>query len=375
MAFNNELTFDQIGNMSEEEITDNQENISDGEDSPFASDEEDIKDDINLDEEDIEDTDQEEVADGSQEDEENSDEGGNSPNFVASIATAIKKEGILSLLDDSDFEEIKDAADLAILFNKQVDRMFDEKQQRISKALEINMEPDAIREYEQALGVVNGIDTSILESESADGEKLRGQVLIQDYLNKGFSIERARREASKSIEAGTDIEDSKEALEEMKVFYTKNYDDAIKNAEKVHNERVKQEKEFSSALEKRFLETEEPIKGIKLNKSERQKLHNQYAKFVDKDDKGNPLTAIQKYAKENPADYQYNINALFYLTDGFKDLGKVVNKEVKKKTKSAFNDLEKKLSNSNNRVGGGGLNFVNDKSSDSYSGWSVQMEE
>ena len=48
---------------------------------------------------------------------------------------------------------------------------------------------------------------------------------------------------------------------------------------------------------------------------------------------------FKKYAKDNPSDYQYALNTLYYLTDGFQNLGKVVGK-VKNKTKSAL-ELEK----------------------------------
>lgn len=35
---------------------------------------------------------------------------------------------------------------------------------------------------------------------------------MQDYLNRGYSQARAEREYNKSVQAGTDIEDAKEAL-------------------------------------------------------------------------------------------------------------------------------------------------------------------
>ena len=62
------------------------------------------------------------------------------------------------------------------------------------------------------------------------------------------------------------------------------------------------------------------------------------------------------------------------LLNGFKDIGKVVQKQVKKQTKSALSDLERKLRNPANNVGSGGLDFGNDTSQDSYKGLTVVLD-
>lgn len=99
MDFTGELTFDMIGNMSDEEFKDkdsqeNQVTEDIDEASPFEFD--------TTEENVLEDP--EGVGDESQEDgKPTSQEEGTSPNFYASIASSLRADGILNLLDDTDY--------------------------------------------------------------------------------------------------------------------------------------------------------------------------------------------------------------------------------------------------------------------------------
>lgn len=371
MEIDNELTFDMIGNVSDEgekEIT--TEEIVE-EDAPLFTSEEEVED---SDEEGVilesvgeEDQGEEELPDTLNED------GGDSPNFYASIADSLKKDGFFTL-DDSDWKDIESADGLAELFQKQVDALLDSKQKRIEEALNNNIPVDTVKQYEQVLSYVDSISEESLREETPEGEQLRGDLICQDYMNRGFSQERANKEVKKSFEAGTDVEDSLEALSEVRTFYKKEYENILETSKEERKSLLEKEREESKRLEDLFLKTEEPIKGVKLTENERKKVLKQYTKFVSKDSKNNPLNAVQSYAHENPLEYQYNINLLYYLTNGFKDMGTVLQKGVNKKTKSTLSNLEKTLRNPNTQLGGGGLNFDNDRSSDSYKGINVVLD-
>ena len=367
----NELSFDMIGNMSDEEIAakqvadeqNKQNEITEGlEEELFPEGNE-------------EDIDPEGVGDEGQESEEEIiPEDGKSPNFYASIASSLKGDGILTL-DDSDFENIENADDLAALFRKQTDKLLDDNQKRINEALSNDVPVDTVKQFENVLTYIKSISEEDLQAETPEAEQLRGNIIVQDYMNKGFSQERANKEVKKSFEAGTDIEDALESLKEVKDFYTSKYNEVINSAKEEKANKLKGEREQSKQIEKKFLEVEEPIKGIKLTENERKKILNLYTKFIGKDSSNKPLNAIQQYANDNPVDYQYNISLLYYLTDGFEDLGKVIQKEVKTKTKSALSNLEKTLRNPSNNLGGGnGLSFDNDRSSESFKGISVDLD-
>lgn len=375
MGMSEGLTFDMIGNVSETEIEENQSTtIEDTSEIEFSTLGE-AGDTPELDDETTEDTIPENVDGEHQEQvEESSSKDTDSPNFYSSIATSLHKDGILNLLDDTDFKEVTDATSFAAVFQKQIDSMLDAQQQRINEALNSNVPVDAVKQFEQTISYLEGIDQSTIESESEEAEQLRGNIIVQDYMNKGFSQERANKEAAKSFDAGTDIEDAIDSLKDVKKFYNEGYKKVLTESKEAKQNKLKEEKKQLQELEDKFLKTEEPIKGIKLTPLERKKMYKQFTDFVDKDASGKPLNAIQKYAKDNPSDYQYALNTLYYLTDGFQNLGKVVGKEVKNKTKSALSELEKTLRNPANNFGTGGLDFGNDKSSESFKGFTVALD-
>lgn len=377
-----ELDLNMLGNAEDLFPIENEEIITESEDLFSTETEEEIKEEIKeeIDSEEVieKDLNSEGVGEESQEDLEDeviqTESKNNSPNFYSNLATTLSESGILTL-DEKEFENITEPEHLAALFTKQIDSLLDAKQKRIDEALNYEIPVDQVKQFENVISYVNNIKEDNIKEESQEAETLRGNIIYQDYINKGFSKERAEKELKKSFDAGTDIEDAMYALEELKSFYSDEYENIIQEAKDKKNIAIKEEKELAKKIENKFNKETEPIKGIKLSKEDRTKLLNQHSKFIAKDDSGKPLNAIQKYAKENPIDYQYNINLLYYLTDGFKDLGKVINKEVKSKTNKAFKNLENTLRNPSNHLGGGlGMDFGNDKSSEANLGVMIDFE-
>jgi hypothetical protein len=175
-----------------------------------------------------------------------STKGGTSPktNFYSSIASALKDEGILPDLDDEVVNNVKSPEDFAEAIEKQIQSKFDERQKRIDAALNANVEPDEVRQYEGTLNYLDSIKDEHISDESEKGEELRKRLIFQDFINRGYSKERATREVKKSFDSGTDIEDAKEALESNKEYFNNQYQDLIKEAQreiKEEQERVRKE--------------------------------------------------------------------------------------------------------------------------------------
>ena len=79
----------------------------------------------------------------------------------------------------------------AELIEKQIQARFDEKQKRIDEALGVGVEPSAIQQYERTLDYLDGISDDTISDESEKGETLRKQLIYQDFINRGYSKERA----------------------------------------------------------------------------------------------------------------------------------------------------------------------------------------
>mgnify|MGYP003617793659 FL=1 len=303
---------------------------------------------------------------------------GTSPktNFYSSIASALKEEGIFPDLDDDTLNGIKTPEDFAEAVEKTVQARLDERQKRIDAALQADVEPDEVRRYEQTLANLDAIKEEYITDETEKGERLRKNLIYQDFRNRGYSEARAKREVEKSFNAGTDIEDAKEALESNREYFSTQYQDLIKEAQEEAKEEQRKIKEEAAQLKKSMLEDKEVFTGIALDKTTRQKAFDNITKPVFKTEDGEYLTAIQKYETDNPVEFRKYLSVLFTMTDGFKNIDGLVKGKVKKEVKQSLRELEHKLSNTA-RTSTGNPRFVGavEEDTESYigKGWDLDV--
>lgn len=296
----------------------------------------------------------------------NSQEGGTSPDFFSSIATAFAEEGIFPDLDEETINNIKDAQSFREAIDAQIRAGLDEQQRRVAEALDNGVEPDQIRQHEQLIGWLNDQEKNI-EVEGDAGDDLRRRIIMQDYLNKGFKAERAKQKVDKIFEDGTEVDEAKEALQSLKQHYTESYqklrDDAKKEAEQEAEERNQK----AARIKKSIIEGKTKFFGdIELSKDVRQSAYDAISKPIYRDPKtGETYTAVQKLELDNSEEFLAKLGLLYALTDGFTSINGLVDKKVKKEVKRGFSELERKINNTA-RNSHGNLDFasgVNDENS------------
>lgn len=303
---------------------------------------------------------------------------GTSPkNFYSSIAKALKEEGIFPDLDDEGLSKVKDPEDFRDLIDQQIKAGLDERQKRIDEALNAGVEPTEIKKYENTINFLDSINEENISDEGDKGEKLRKDLIYQDFINRGYSKERATREVQKSFNAGTDIDDAKEALKSNIDFFRDKYDELVNDAKSEAEEEEKERKDQAEKLKSSILNDKDVFGDLSVDKSTRQKIYDNIAKPVYKDpETGEYFTAIQKYEMENRTDFLKNIGLLFTLTDGFKNLDGLVKGKVKKEVKKGLRELEHTLNNTA-RTSDGNLKFVSGVDEDPESfigkGWNLDV--
>ena len=155
----------------------------------------------------------------------------------------LKEYDIENYTINDDFTiDVKEDIDLDLrdLVEQQIRAGLDERQQRIEDALNAGVETSEIKQYENTIDFLDNIQEDALSDESDKGEKLRKNLIFQDFINRGFSKERASREVQRSLDSGTDIDDAKEALKSNLEYFKDKYDNLIKDAQA---ETKRQEKE------------------------------------------------------------------------------------------------------------------------------------
>ena len=294
------------------------------------------------------------------------DGGGTSPNenFYSSIANAMAEDGIFPNLDEETVSKADSAEALSDLIEAEVNARFDEAQQRIKKALENGVEPDSIRMYEGTLNRLHSIKDTDITAETPEAEQLRYQLITQDYMNNGYSREKADKMARRSIDAGNDLEDAKDALQSNKEFFQKAYDKMLKDAQKEAEQEKENRRKQSEKLKDSLLKDKTLMGDMEISQDLRKKAFECISKPVYKDpDTGEYLTAVQRFEQEHPVEFIKYVGLFIALTDNFKDFDSLYKGKVKKEVRKGMRALEQTL-NGTRRNADGSLKMVTKASDD-----------
>lgn len=291
---------------------------------------------------------------------------GSSPieNFYSSIANAMAEDGILPNLTEEALSGVVDAESFSAAIEQEINARFDEKQLRISKALDNGVAPNDIRIYEGTIQRLSTIKDTDLTAENEQGEQLRYQLITQDYMNKGFSREKADKMAKRSIDAGNDIDDAKEALQSNKEYFQDKYDKVLKDAEAEAEATKATRRKQAEKLKDSIMKDKTLLGDIEVSHDVRKKVVDNISKPVYRDpETGDYLTALQKYELEHKEDFIKNVGLLYTLTNGFKDFDTFTKGKVKKEMKKGIKELVDTL-NTTRRSSNGGLKMVTSQRED-----------
>lgn len=290
---------------------------------------------------------------------------GTSPNnFYSSIANACAVDGIFPNLDDETIKKAVDAESFSNLIEAEITARFDEKQKRISQALENGVEPNDIKKYESTLNYINTITDAAIAEESEKGEQLRYNLIYQDFINKGMTPDKAKKFADRTVDAGTDVEDAKEALLSNKEFFSNAYNKMLQEAQQKADEDKAEREKNAKELEKSLMKDKQLFGDMEISNDIRKKAFDSISKPVYKDpETGDYMTAIQKYESEHRADFLKYTGLIFAMTNGFKDFDSFAKGKVRKEVKKGLRELEQTLNNTR-RNNDGSLRMVTNQKDD-----------
>lgn len=296
------------------------------------------------------------------------EDSGTSPNnFYSSIASALAVDGIFPNLTDDVIKKANDAESFASLIEDEVNARLDEKQQRISKALDSGVEPNDIKMYENTLSYISGITDAQISEEGEKGEQLRRNLIYQDFINKGEKPERAQKLTERSIDTGNDIEDAKDALQSNREFFSNAYNNLLKEAQEKSDQEKAARAKAAEKLKNDIMTDKQIMGDMEIGKDVRKKALENITRPVYKDpDTGDYLTAIQRYESEHRGDFLAKVGLIFTITNGFKDFDSFVKGKVKKEVRKGLRDLEHTLNNTS-RSSDGSLRMVTNAKDDPYS--------
>jgi len=285
-----------------------------------------------------------------------------SPNLSSSIALSLVDEGLLQTLDEDRIKGIATAEDLIEAFKEDLHNQLDERQKRIDEALTYGLEPTKIQRYESWINTLDGISDEMISAETDEAENYRKNLIMQNFINKGFSEDDARDMVERSVESGKDIDDAKKALESCKKFFKSEYDKEVNSVKKDYENRVNEQKKQMNKIEDSILNDDDFYAQFEINKTTRKKILDSVTKPIF-DDNGQKITALQKYMRDNPVDSYKVLGTLFVITEGFTKFNNIMKGVVKKEVRKNVQNLERALNQT--RVSDGSLSYQSGIGTDS----------
>ena len=292
-----------------------------------------------------------------------------SADFYSSVASAMRQDGVLEYLNDEDIAAVTDADSFRAAMEREISMRYDEGQRELMEAMGYGADVGELAQLQQTIGWLDSIDPQTLGNDGDEqAAQLRKDLISGYYSSLGMSPEQVAREVKKSLDAGTDIEDAKAALEQQRGFFRSVYDGRIQEAKRREDQRRLELENRQRTVSERIMNSEEPISGLRVDKRIREKaLENMYSPTVKGAD-GRYYTKVQAYQMEHPDEFLQAVGLLYTLTDGFTSFDKVVAGAVRREKNKNIKNLESVL---RSRQGGGnGLSYVANGRGDSAGGGS-----
>lgn len=287
-------------------------------------------------------------------------------NLFHSIAAALREEGVFPDLDDDTLKGVNDAGSFRDLINRQIEAGLTEQQKRISNALSNGVQPDEVQQYEGALAFLDQVTEEALTANNSDGEELRKRIIYQDLINRGYSNEKAIKEIKKSLDAGTDIDDARDALQGNREYFQSRYNALLDNAKAQRQQAEEAYNQRAERFKKSLMEDNKVFGSVDIDKDTRRRVLDVLTKPTKRDDSGKYYTELQWAQKEDADQFSRNVGLLYVLTDGFKNVDKLIGQQVKQRTRQGLAELERVI-NDTQRNPDGSLNLLTGVSTDNNS--------
>lgn len=282
-----------------------------------------------------------------------------SDSFALAFAKFQQEEGVISELDEEEFnkilEEHGEVGALKYLLDLQRESIYEEAKATYSA------DQEELKEYFELKD--NGVDietardlafnkkqlTGITEDKLEEDENLRKTILTQHYkMTTAFTDKKISKLVEQSIQYGDDIEESKEALAELQELNKKQIEEAKLQVKQLEDNRLKQVKEYQEDFKKFVYEKDEFFKDSKINKQTKDKIIDMVLKPATKDVNGNPINAVWAERAKDPKKFDAYLAAHLLNGTFYGDLSKV---KTKAKT-AAVTELERQLEHKSNKLGG-----------------------
>lgn len=243
------------------------------------------------------------TADGNEGSDSSSPKLNETEQLYSNLAAQFKAKGVLPELDD--VTSIKSLEDLNNAIQGRIDNSLTTRQKAIEDAQKTGVPVGEVAIKVDTIDKLKGVTKQFIESD--DSIEFRRTAIVQDFLLKGYSPERANEMTQRSIDAGTDIADAEFAVSSI----IKSEEASLQG---ILNDAKKNEQSKLDDVKKYIANTQEVVPGVVLTSTQKDELYSRITT-----DLGNRDNAFMQSQKSDPVGSRIRIEAVAYLTKDFTD--------------------------------------------------------
>jgi hypothetical protein len=223
--------------------------------------------------------------------------------LYSNLAAQFKAKGVLPGLDD--ITKIKSLEDLNEAIQGRIDSGLTARQKAIEEAQSAGIPVGEVATKVDTIDKLKGVTKEFIQSD--DSLEFRRTAIVQDFLLKGYSPERANEMTQRSIDAGTDIADAEFAVSSIIKAEETSLNNILDGARKNEQNKLDDVKKY-------IANTQEVVPGVVLTDTQKDELYSRITT-----DLGNKDNAFMQSQKSDPVGSRIRIEAVAYLTKDFTD--------------------------------------------------------
>lgn len=308
-----------------------------------------------------------------------SNQQGSSSSPYVTFASALAERGIINKNSLEGLEEVEEEEQLDKVFesiNKEIENgvegfvdSLDPRLKNIMENYRSGVSVEDIIDIEKDRDLIDQVkDESVFE----DNEDLAEQFYRQSMKEKGFSEDKIDRHVNRAKELGEISQEGKDSYNEFKKIHEQKEEQRKKDAAQAEKDRQEQVKNKLEKLEKNVSNTDEIIKGIKVNDNTKKELYEKLTKPVAFDENDKPVSYVNSVRKEDP--FEFDKRLAYFAMQGFFDkefdFGNVKNTATTKAT----TELKEKLRNESEGFRGNGGSQERELNTEETPDWNKALE-
>jgi len=266
-------------------------------------------------------------------------------NVFKSLASFLTDKGLLSVQPE-ELENIKDDDAFAELMKKQIKANeysdLNDNQKKYLEAMHDGIPEQVFHEHLQAANAFEQLTDEIIQN----NPEVRRDLIVEGVMAQGFDKTYALKQYQRVSGSGDVAEEIDEAIlmrNKLKQSRDEVYQQVVEDTkEKERVQKEEKNKEIES-LKTSVYAQKTLFDVLPVSKGVQDKVYSLMTKPVAYTNEGYPINALLKNQIDNPVEFQTSLYYLYELTNGFKDLKKL----VAKAGTQAVNTFKSKLEKSN----------------------------